>query len=273
VCIGRGWVRIRHGTVPVPAPATQALIEGMPVYGGEIDGEWLTPTGAALLQEIVTRWGPLPPMRIERIGSGAGRDDPERANVLRLFLGESQSVRSDETENPFGGEPGVERLTMLETSIDDMNPQLYPYVTARLLDEGALEVAALPAVMKKGRPGHVLRVLARPEQAQVLARILLVETTTLGVRAYNVVRLAASRRILQVETEFGIVPVKIAVNGATVVNAAPEFEACRALAERLGVPVKRVIAAAQRAAGEPHVLHEGSPAQSADGTPGAYECV
>jgi len=274
VCIGRGWVSIRHGVVPVPAPATQVLIPGMPVYAGEIEGEWLTPTGAALLQEIVTGWGPLPPMRIERIGTGAGRDDPERANVLRLFVGEPLELsRVGATENSLAGAPGVEQLTMLETSIDDMNPQLYPYVTARLLDAGALDVAALPAVMKKGRPGHVLRVLARPEQAQVLAGILLAETTTLGVRAYSVARLAASRRIVQVETEFGTVPVKIAVNGAVVVNAAPEFEVCRVLAERLGVPVKQVIAAAQRAAGEPHALREGSPARSADGTAGACECV
>jgi pyridinium-3,5-bisthiocarboxylic acid mononucleotide nickel chelatase len=274
VAIGRGWVRISHGTVPVPAPATQALIPGMPVYAGETEGEWLTPTGAALLQEIVAGWGPLPPMRVERIGTGAGRDDPERANVLRLFVGETEDASGvDDVAGPFAGVPGVERLTMLETSIDDMNPQLYPYVTERLIGAGALDVAAVPAVMKKGRPGQLLRVLARPEQARRLAEILFAETTTLGVRAYDVARLAAVRRIVEVETEFGTVPVKVALNGAAVVNAAPEFEACRVLAERRGVPVKQVIAAAQRAAGGARALREGIPAQPTDGPAGGRDHV
>jgi uncharacterized protein (TIGR00299 family) protein len=239
VNIGRGWAHIQHGTMPVPAPATQAFLEGMPVYAGELEGEWLTPTGAALLRELVGGWGPLPPMRLERIGTGAGRDDPPRANVLRLFIGES-----------LGDAAGLqtERLVMLETSIDDMNPQLYPYVTARLMDAGALDVATVPAVMKKGRPGHLLRVLARPDRAQELTGILIAETTTLGVRAYDVERVAVERRTVEVETEYGTVPVKVAGDGARVVNVAPEFEACRALAERRGVPVKQVLAAAQRAA-------------------------
>ncbi|HLY22685.1 MAG TPA: LarC family nickel insertion protein, partial [bacterium] len=158
VTIGRGWVRIRHGVVPVPAPATQALLEGMPVSAGEIEGEWLTPTGAALLREIVSAWGPLPLMRVERIGAGAGRDDPERANVLRLFVGEAQEIRDvpgaggragviGDGAGVFGDAARTERLVMLETSIDDMNPQLYPHVTARLMEAGALDVAAVPAVM------------------------------------------------------------------------------------------------------------------------------
>ena len=265
VNIGHGWVRIRHGVVPVPAPATQALLEGMPVYAGEVEGEWLTPTGAALLQEVVTAWGSLPPMLVERIGTGAGRDDPERANVLRLFVGEAQEahgaahaaaagqgagVKHAAVPGPFGDAARTEPLVMLETSIDDMNPQLYPYVTARLIEAGALDVAAVPAVMKKGRPGHVLRVLATPDRARELTGILLAETTTLGVRAYEVARLAVSRRVVDVETEYGRIPVKIALDGDTVVNVAPEFEACRAAAERQGVPVKTVIAAAQHAAAQ-----------------------
>lgn len=262
VTIGRGWVRIRHGTVPVPAPATQALLEGMPVSAGEIEGEWLTPTGAALLREIVSAWGPLPPMRVERIGTGAGRDDPERANVLRLFVGEAQQTEeardvrgtdghagpAGDGASPFGDAARTERLVMLETSIDDMNPQLYPHVTARLMEAGALDVAAMPAVMKKGRPGHVLRVLAPPDRARELTAILLAETTTLGVRAYEVARLSVSRRTADVETEYGTIPVKIAADGATVLNVAPEFEACRAIAVRRGIPLKHVLAAAQRAA-------------------------
>jgi len=259
VTIGRGWVRIRHGVVPVPAPATQALLEGMPVSAGEIEGEWLTPTGAALLREIVSAWGPLPLMRVERIGAGAGRDDPERANVLRLFVGEAQEIRDvpgaggragviGDGAGVFGDAARTERLVMLETSIDDMNPQLYPHVTARLMEAGALDVAAVPAVMKKGRPGHVLRVLVSPDRARELTGVLLAETTTLGVRAYEVARLAVSRRTVDVDTEYGTIPVKIAADGAAVLNVAPEFEACRAIAERRGVPLKHVIAAAQRAA-------------------------
>jgi len=251
VTIGRGWVRIRHGLVPVPAPATQALLEGMPVSAGEIEGEWLTPTGAALLKDLVSAWGPLPLMRVERIGTGAGRDDPERANVLRLFVGEAQEGHAGaigDGAGPFGDAARTERLVMLETSIDDMNPQLYPHVTARLIEAGALDVAALPAVMKKGRPGHVLRVLVSPDRARELTGILLAETTTLGVRAYEVARLAVSRRTVDVDTEYGTIPVKIAADGAAVLNVAPEFEACRAIAVRRGVPLKLVLAAAQRAA-------------------------
>lgn len=266
VSIGRGWVRIRHGLVPVPAPATQALIQGMPVYAGEVEGEWLTPTGAALLQTIVTAWGSLPPMRVEQIGAGAGRDDPERANVLRLFVGEALDAEGSQAAGAglFGDASRTERLVMLETSIDDMNPQLYPHVTARLIDAGALDVTTIPAVMKKGRPGHLLRVLASPERVPELTGIMIAETTTLGVRAYDVTRLAVTRRIVDVETEYGIVPVKIARDRSGVLNVAPEFEACRALAERRGVPVKHVIAAAQRAAGSLPV--PGAPERSAGGT-------
>ncbi|HEV2359496.1 MAG TPA: nickel pincer cofactor biosynthesis protein LarC [bacterium] len=251
VNVGRGWAHIRHGAVPVPAPATQAFLEGMPVYAGEIEGEWLTPTGAALLRALVTGWGPLPPMRLERIGTGAGRDDPARANVLRLFVGESMEVYGRGDAGLLGDASRTERLVMLETSIDDMNPQLYPHVTARLFDAGALDVAVVPAVMKKGRPGHLVRVLAAPELARGLAGILLAETTTLGVRAHEVTRLAVDRQTVEVETEYGSVPVKIAGDDTGVVNVAPEFEACRVLAARHGVPVKRVIAAAQRAAAAP----------------------
>ena len=136
---------------------------------------------------------------------------------------------------------------MLETSIDDMNPQLYPYVSARLFEAGALDVALVSAIMKKGRPGQLVRVLAPPERARALSGILFAETTTLGVRTYEVARSSMERRIVQVETEFGRVPVKVASDDTGIVNLAPEFDACRALAERHGVPLKQVIAAAQRA--------------------------
>ena len=262
VNLGRGWVRTRHGTVPVPAPATSALIEGMPVYAGEAEGELLTPTGAVLLETLVTGWGALPPMRLARIGTGAGDADPPRANILRLFVGEALG---DAAAPASGGErtgvgsadPRIERLAVVETSIDDMNPQLYPHVTARLLEAGALDVMTIPAVMKKGRPGHLLRVLAAPDRVRALYGILLAETTTLGVRVYEVTRLAAGRRRVEVETEYGVVAVKIAEDLAGALTMAPEFEACRALAHRHGVPVRRVIAAAQRAAAalEEHVPH------------------
>ena len=250
VNVGRGWVQIAHGTVPVPAPATQVLLEGMPVYSNDVEGELVTPTGAALLSALVTRWGPLPPMRLEQIGTGAGKADPPRANVLRLFVGAPLDAPVD---GPFAMPPDghglrMERLLMLETSIDDMNPQLYPYVSARLFEAGALDVALVSAVMKKGRPGQLVRVLAPPERARALSGILFAETTTLGVRTYEVARCAMERRVVHVETEFGCVPLKVASDDTGIVNVAPEFEACRALAERHGVPLKQVLAAAQRAA-------------------------
>ncbi len=260
VNLGRGWVETRHGTVPVPAPATAALVEGMPVYSGEVEGELLTPTGAVLLATLVSDWGALPPLRLEQIGTGAGAADPPRANVVRLFVGEAPgpsgtagpapageaSPRERRGVDPAG--PHTERLVVLETSIDDMTPQLYPHVAAALIAAGALDVAIIPAVMKKGRPGHLLRVLAGPDLAQALCGLLFAETTTLGVRMHEVTRIAVRRRSVEVETDYGPVPVKIAEDLSGVLNMSPEFEACRALAERHGVPVKQVIAAAQRAA-------------------------
>jgi uncharacterized protein (TIGR00299 family) protein len=262
VNLGRGWVAIRHGVVPVPPPATAALIEGMPVYSGETEGELLTPTGAVLLSALVRAWGPLPPMRLDRVGTGAGTADPPRANVLRLFVGTmlegSLSEASAEppaqpsphaTSTAIGPEQAeTRRLVVLETSIDDMNPQFYPHVTDALFAAGALDVMVIPALMKKGRPGHLLRVLAHPGQAQTLYRVIVAETTTLGVRTYDVTRIAVGRRRVDVQTEFGVVPVKVGEDASGVLTMTPEFEACRALAEGHGVPVKRVIAAAQRAA-------------------------
>jgi uncharacterized protein (TIGR00299 family) protein len=259
VNLGRGWVHTRHGHVPVPAPATAALVEGMPVYAGEGEAELLTPTGAVLLATLVSGWGALPPMRLQRVGTGAGKADLPRANVLRLFVGEAWDGSFAPTPVEGTREAGpvaarTERLVMLETSIDDLNPQIYPHLTSRLLAAGALDVMIVPAVMKKGRPGHLLRVLAAPEHARTLGGIVLAETTTLGVRQYDVTRIALGRRLVDVQTAFGPVPVKIAEDESGVLSISPEFEPCRALAERHGVPVKRVIAAAQHAAaalGEP----------------------
>jgi len=259
VNLGRGWVQTRHGLVPIPAPATAALVEGMPVYAGESEAELLTPTGAVLLATLVSGWGPLPSMRLQRVGTGAGKADLPRANVLRLFVGEAWADAA--TPAPVAGmrEAGpagerTEQLAMLETSIDDLNPQIYPHVTARLLAAGALDVMIVPAVMKKGRPGHLLRVLAAPEHARTLSGIMFSETTTLGVRRYDITRIALGRRMIDVQTAFGPVPVKIAEDESGVLSINPEFEPCRVLAQRHGVPVKRVIAAAQHAAaalGEP----------------------
>src|SRR5579883_846510 len=170
-------------------------------------------------------------MRLERVGAGAGRLDPPRANVLRLFVGESLGGEERAGEGSGSADPRTERLVVLEASIDDMAPQLYPYVTSRLLDAGALDVMTVPAVMKKGRPGHLLG-----------------ETTTLGVRRYEVTRVAVARGMVEVETEFGPVPVKVSTDPAGGLTLTPEFDACRALAERHGVPLKRVLAAAYREA-------------------------
>ncbi len=243
VNLGGGQAAMRHGTVPVPAPATAAFLGGMSVYAGETTTELLTPTGAALLSRLVSAWGPLPPMRLDRIGTGAGTDDPPRANVLRLFVG-------DALDDARGGpaDPRVERLVMLEASIDDMNPQLYPHVTDQLVDAGALDVMVIPGVMKKGRPGHLVRVLAPPECSHLLTGMLLSETTTIGVRAHEVTRLAAGRRMAEVPTAYGPVPVKVAYDAGGILNVTPEFEACRAIAGRHRVPVKRVLAAAHQAA-------------------------
>jgi uncharacterized protein (TIGR00299 family) protein len=236
--LGRGFVRGAHGSIPLPAPATVALLEGVPVVGSDLEVELVTPTGAALLSSLAAGFGPIPPMTLTAVGYGAGGRDLPIPNVLRLLLGEGKGVAGTTTET----------LAVLETNVDDLNPEMYDYVMARLFAAGALDVFLSPIQMKKNRPATLLRLMCRPQDADALMSILFTETSTLGVREQLVTRHCLARAIHTVETPYGPVRVKVAGWGEGQVKAAPEYEDCRRLAEASGAPLREIYRAAERAA-------------------------
>jgi len=232
VNVGSGTVETEHGVLPVPAPATARLLENAPVYARGPAAELTTPTGAAVAMTLASRFGVLPPMKIARTGHGAGcRDFSEHANVLRVILGE-----------PTGVSEALE-VSIVEANIDDLNPQVLAYAAERLMEAGALDVTLQPLVMKKGRPGHLLRVIARPEDREGLTQIIFAETSTLGLRMYTAERRVQERACVEVATPYGPVRVKVSGEG----SYAPEYEDCRKLARESGVPLKEILAAANQA--------------------------
>ncbi len=230
--VGSGNVETEHGLLPVPAPATAALLRGKPVYSRGPEVELTTPTGAALAVTLASSFGPLPPMRISSIGHGAGdRDFEQHANVLRVLIGELTAA------------PEAVLVSVLEANIDDSSPQVLGYALERLMEAGALDASLSPLQMKKNRPGSLLRVIARPEDQERLAQIIFAETSTLGLRIHSAERRIEPRNVVEVETPYGRVRGKISSQG----TFAPEFEDCKAIAQRTGVPLPRVLAAAQEA--------------------------
>jgi pyridinium-3,5-bisthiocarboxylic acid mononucleotide nickel chelatase len=242
VKLGRGMVNSEHGPIPVPAPATSLLLRGTPVEVeiGDIDFELTTPTGAALLATLVERREP-PPFAIHAIGTGAGgRDLKQQPNVLRVIVG-------DAAADAAAAEWASGRVSVLETAIDDDNPQHVAALLPRLLAAGALDAMLAPVQMKKGRPGLWLVVIAPPERAEALARTVLAETSTLGVRVREERRYELPRRAVTVETPFGAVALKVAILPGGGERAMPEFESVREAAERAGRPLREVAEAAQAA--------------------------
>jgi uncharacterized protein (TIGR00299 family) protein len=230
--VGSGSVRMAHGVFPVPAPATARLLTGVPVYG-QGEGELLTPTGALLVTSFAQSYGPLPPLRPEAVGHGAGsRDTPGRPNVVRLVVGQADEAEADE------------RVLVIETEVDDMSPQLCEPLCERLAAAGALDVYLTPVQMKKGRPGILITCLAKPEGRAAIEEVLFSETTTLGVRRQEWQRSVLQRRSVPVETPYGGVRVKLGERAGRVNNVQPEFDDCRRAARERGVPVKEVWAAA-----------------------------
>jgi uncharacterized protein (TIGR00299 family) protein len=228
----RGLTRAAHGVLPLPAPATLALLRGAPLVGVETDAELVTPTGAALAATLVDEWGLLPPLTLDGVGYGAGsRDFADRPNVVRVVLG-------IEAERPAG------RAVLLETNLDDMPPELVPDAIERCFAAGALDVWTTSAQMKKGRPGFVLSALARPGAEVAVARALLEETTALGVRTTRLDRWELEREERTVEVTGGAVRVKVGLLDGAVVNLAPEHDDCAAVARETGRPVKSVWAEA-----------------------------
>ena len=328
VPLGRGFIRGAHGQIPLPAPATVALLQGVPVVGSPLPMETVTPTGAALLASLVVDFGPLPAMTLDAVGYGAGSRDLPIPNVLRVFLGELQvasyklkvvSQKSDvkrqgggtgghthshdhghphahahahETEHshahshmddhehayphthpriltlqpanpptasthspiptphsPLPHPPSSSELAVLETNIDDLNPEVYEYVMECLFEAGALDVFFAPIQMKKNRPATLLRVLCRPDDAATMTDIVFMETTTLGIREHRVKRHALAREAVTVDTAYGPVRVKVARLGKGQTKIAPEYEDCRRAASEHNVPLREVYAATREAVG------------------------
>jgi pyridinium-3,5-bisthiocarboxylic acid mononucleotide nickel chelatase len=249
--VGGGTVKCAHGEFPVPAQATVELLKGAPVYSSGIQKELVTPTGAAIVNVLATRFGAFPTMKIEKSGYGAGtRDLPGHANVVRLTVGEvTADVASlDAASRVSTLEHTItDTITVLEANLDDLNPQVFGYVMDRLLEEGALDAFAMPVQMKKNRPGTRLTVLCKPEDAAKLTRLIFAETTTLGVRRRDEQRQTLARRWVTVATQWGEVRMKVASLNGTVTNYAPEYEDCRRIAAEQHVPLKAVMQEATQA--------------------------
>ena len=227
--LGSGFVNCRHGRLPVPAPATLEILKGRPVYETGIQGEMVTPTGAAIIRTLAEDFGRMPSMRIKSIGYGVGdREFEEIPNLLRLILGE------DEREKE------VDRVTVIETNIDDMSPEVYDFLMERLFEQGALDVSLSSVQMKKNRPGLLLRVICHEEKRLPVIHSIFEETTSFGVRYFEMERVKLKRCVKEIETRFGKVHVKIGRQSDKIVNISPEYEDCKRIAKEREIPLKRV---------------------------------
>ncbi len=236
--VGSGTVECAHGIMPVPAPATALLLRGVPHYAGEVQGELVTPTGAALLAQLAESFGPLPIMTTEAVGCGSGtRDIPDRPNIIRAMLGESET---NKTAN--------ESIMVIEANIDDMNPELFPSLISNLLENGARDAFLTPILGKKGRPAHLITVLVDEPLVTVVADTLLLGSSTLGLRMRREQRMTLKRDYKQVETAWGSVKVKIGSHKGTVSTTAPEHDSCATVAKVGGVTIREVYEAAYAAA-------------------------
>jgi len=242
--VGSGMIEMAHGRFPIPPPAVVELLKGKPIYAGDIEGEFVTPTGAAIIAAVCDSFEPLPPMQVEKTGYGAGtRDHQNFPNALRVFVGETEGETSAD-----------EKLLMIETNIDDISPQVVGYVMDRAFELGALDCYLTQTQMKKNRPGLLVSILCRPAEREKFLQMLFAETTTIGARSYEVTRRALARVTVKVETQFGPIDVKVAyqnsgsANGIeAATNVMPEFEQCRQAARNAGVALREVQEAARAA--------------------------
>ncbi len=236
VNVGTGFVKCEHGILPVPAPATLLLMKEKPIYSTGVERELLTPTGAAILSSLGSYFGPLPEMIIEKVGYGAGKDDLPHPNVLRLIIGRSLTNSLKE------------RVVIIETNIDDMNPQLYDYIMERLFDLGAREVFLTPIIMKKNRPATLLSIISSFEKLNPIIEFLIKETTSIGVRWHEEERLCAEREVITVKTKYGNLRFKLARWEGKPVNLSPEYDDCKRLALKKGISIKEIFDEAKRVA-------------------------
>ena len=231
--LGRGFIRGAHGQIPLPAPATTALLKGIPIQGSDIERELVTPTGAVILSTVASGFGPIPAMTLTGVGYGAGSWDLPIPNVIRLLVGTQEGAT-------------IENLTLLETNVDDCNPEVFGFVIERLFHAGALDVFFTPIQMKKNRPATLISVLCRPSQSEAMEAILFRETTTLGVRRTLVERRCLERWSETVNTPYGPVRVKVAKLPEGTTKRAPEYEDCRKAAMEYGVAIQKVYQAANQ---------------------------
>ncbi len=236
--VGSGTVKCAHGVMPVPAPATALLLRNVPAYGGTVEGELVTPTGAALIAQLATKFGPQPEMTVDTIGAGAGTKDlPDRPNVLRVLIGQAAGVAA-----------ASETIVVIEANIDDMNPELFPPLVKDLLAAGARDAFLTPILGKKGRPAHLVTVLADDAAVPRVTDALFRGSTTLGVRMRREERICLEREWKHVKTPWGDVRVKLGRRNGSLTNAAPEFDDCATVAESARVSVRQVYDAAHAAA-------------------------
>ncbi len=241
VPLGSGRVKTMHGVLPVPAPATLEILKGVPIRKSDMPFELTTPTGAAIVKTLADEYGSAPDMVMDGIGYGAGKKDfVEAANVLRAIVG-----RSGRGEDGRAGE----RLCVLETNIDDMSPQIAGYLMERLFGLGALDVYFTPVTMKKTRPGVLLTALAAEEKKDALMKAIFDESTSIGIRSWTIERRCLERKTLKARTDWGEARVKVALREGVAVNIQPEYDDCKAIAEKNGVPLKKVMDFARASAG------------------------
>jgi uncharacterized protein (TIGR00299 family) protein len=224
--VGGGFVKCMHGILPVPAPATAELLKNIPVYSNGTKTETATPTGVVIIKNLSKGFRDIPSMKIEKIGYGAGDKDLEIPNLLRVFIGVSNEEY--EIDNPI----------LLETNIDNMNMEFFDYISEVLLEKGALDFYITPIYMKKNRPGVIMSVLTKEENLEEVLSIIFKETTTLGVRIQRLQRRKVSREIMQIKSKYGNVRVKIGRIGDEIKNIAPEYEDCKGIARKKGIPLK-----------------------------------
>jgi pyridinium-3,5-bisthiocarboxylic acid mononucleotide nickel chelatase len=235
--VGSGMVKTRHGLLPVPAPATADLLKGLSIYAAGPPRELTTPTGAGLMATAASGVAQMPPMKVAAVGYGAGTfNPPDWPNALRVIVGDR------------GSEAETDQVMVLETNLDDMNPQAYELLMERLFGQGALDITLTPVIMKRGRPGIVLTVLADPHKLEAVLRVLFAETTTLGVRIQEVARRMLPREVTEISTKFGAVRVKLAKSGemSGKIKARPEYRDCKRIAEQTGLPLRTVMLEVER---------------------------
>jgi pyridinium-3,5-bisthiocarboxylic acid mononucleotide nickel chelatase len=238
--MGHGMVKTAHGSLPVPAPAVLEILEDTPTYGRGVPTEIVTPTGAAVIKTLATGFGNAPAMRIRKTGYGAGTKDIGVPNLLRVILGEALDFPAE----------AEELACLISTNIDDMNPEFYDYVMERLFSVGAQDVWLTPIQMKKTRPGTVVNVLCSPKDAGALKKVLLEETSTFGLRTTNVMKKAIERELIEVETPWGPIGVKVGRESNHITSISPEFSDCAKIAGEFGIPIKEVFMRAQALARE-----------------------